>query len=80
MFPFTINQTLPLLSKICPDDHLYIPLTFKLRKLGMTTIFLLSLLLCGSRIPKKHIFFQTEISLLQASKQKETYFATSNIF
>ena len=73
-----------------PDyDHLYIPLTFKQNKFqpqtnifsGNTTLFLLSLLSCGSRFlkKKKHKFFQFEILLPQASKQKETYFATRKI-
>ena len=66
----------------------YIPLTFKLGKLQprrtffleITILFLLSLLLCGSVfLKKKSQLFQFEISFPQASKQKETHFATRKI-
>ena len=69
-------------------DHLYIPLTSKKGKfqhkptffVWITTLFLLSLLLCGSRfLKKKHQFFRFEISLRQASKTGETYFAIAKI-
>ena len=48
--------------------------------LGITTFFLLTLLLCGSKFLKKNIyFFWFEISLQQASKQKENYFIIKKI-
>ena len=47
--------------------------------MGIATLFVSSLLLCRSRIPKKHQFFQFEISLPQTSKRKQTDFANSKI-
>ena len=49
--------------------------------LGITTLFLFSLLLCGSRVLKKktHQIFWFEISLQQVSRWKETYFAIRKV-
>ena len=72
---------LSLLSRLCPDDHSYIPLTYKLGKLGMTNPFQSGLLLCGSRFQeKKHQLFQYEIFLPQDIKQKKSYFGNIKTF
>ena len=85
IFPWrkcSVTSAIKIYSKmreLCmhPDyDHLYIPLTSKKGKfqpqtffLGITTLFLLSLLLCSSRfLNKNHEFFQFKIPLWQASK------------